>query len=132
MSRVKALPLLAMLASPATACAVAEDFAVSDVARGPIVVVAEVTGYRLGNKGGRLTLDVAEVWKGTAPGHLTARWGIALAEQPPGSWDGRPRKVIAALTHDGEGFDLVVQMCGSAWLVPDTPENRAEIRAALP
>ena len=125
------LPLLAMLSAPAAACAVAEDFSVADVARGPVVVVAEVTDYRVGNQGGRLTLDVAEVWKGNAPHHLTVRWGIAMADQPPEAWDERPRKVIAALSPDGQGFDLVVRICGSAHLVPDTPANRREIRAAL-
>ncbi len=125
------LAVLALLSSPAGACAVAETFAVSDVAWGPIVVVAEVTDYRMGNNGGRLTLDVTEVWKGRAPGHLTARWDHAMAEAPPETWDARPRQVIAALSHDGEGFDLVVQTCGSAHFVPDTPETRAIIRAAL-
>jgi hypothetical protein len=122
---------LCCLAAPAWACAVAEDFHPSDIAFGPIVVVAEVTDYRMGNHGGRLTLDVSEVWKGDAPGHLTARWGVAMAELPPEFWGERPRNVIAALRHDGQGFDLVVEVCGSAWLVPDTPEARADIRKAL-
>ena len=125
------LPLLMVLSQPADACAVAEPFAVADIALGPVVVVAEVTDYRIGNQGGRLTLDVAEVWKGSAPGHLTARWTVRMAEIPPETWDGRPHQIIAALAFDGQGFDLMVEICGSAWLVPDTPETRAEIRAAL-
>ena len=125
------LPLFAILSGPASACQFPAPFPVSDVALGPIVVVAEVTDYRMGNHGGRQTLDVAEVWKGRSPGHLTARWAVRLAEQPPETWDDRPRKVIAALTSDGQGVDLVVEPCGSAWLVPDTPETRREIRAAL-
>ncbi len=122
--------LLAMLATPAGACAVAEAFFVTDVAQGPVVVVADVTGYSLGQNGGLLSMTVSEVWKGTAPAHLTARWGIALAEAPPATW-GRPRQVIAALTPVGQGFDLVVQVCGQAHLVPDTPAARRDIRAAL-
>ncbi|MGQ0563821.1 MAG: hypothetical protein ACT4OK_01950 [Gemmobacter sp.] len=126
------LPMLAMLASPAGACAVAEEFLVTDVAFGPIVVAAEVTDYRVQKWRGRLTLDVTEVWKGAAPGHLTARWVTpGLSEPAPETWDDRPRRVIAALAHDGEGFDLVVETCGKAWLVADTPENRRDIRAAL-
>jgi hypothetical protein len=124
------LPLLALLSTPAGACAVAEDFSVSDVALGPVVVVATLTDYRIAQGQAFLTLDVTDVWKGSAPDHLTARWGISMAEQPPQAWD-RSTAVIAALTPNATRFDLVVEICGSAWLVPDTPEARAEIRAAL-
>ena len=125
------LPLLVILSGPASACQIPATFRVSDVALGPIVVVAEVTDYRMGNHGGRLTLDVTEVLKGRSPGHLTVRWGFSLAETPPETWDRRPRRVIVALSPDGQAFDLVVETCGQAWLVPDTPEARAEIKAAL-
>ena len=124
------LPLLVVLSGPAGACAVAEDFAVADVARGPVVVVADLTDYRIMQGEAFLTLDVTEVWKGTAPDHLIARWGISMAEQPPQTWD-RPTSVIAALVPTGQGFDLVIEMCGSAWLVAVTPETRRDIRAAL-
>ena len=124
------LALLALLATPASACAVPEEFSVSDLGLGPIVVVANVADYRLEDHEGIVTLDVSEVWKGTAPDHLIARWGVAMAEQPPQTWD-RPTAVIAALTVSEQGFDLVVEVCGSAWLVPDTPDTRRDIRAAL-
>jgi hypothetical protein len=127
-------PVLAVLGiltlQPAFACAVAEDFHVTDIAFGPVVVVASVTEYRVERGAGLLTLDVTEIWKGTAPGRLTARWGETMAELPPADWS-RPDSVIAAISPGAEGFDLVVRMCGSAHLVPDTPEARAAIRAAL-
>ena len=124
------LPLLAILATPAGACALPQRFALAHVAHGPVVVVANVTAYRLNGGEGLLMLDVSEVWKGIAPDHLTVRWQVKLAEPPPDTWD-RSRAVIAALSPTGQGFDLVVEICGSAWLVPDTPETRSIIRAAL-
>ena len=97
------LPLLMVLSQPADACAVAEPFAVADIALGPVVVVAEVTDYRIGNQGGRLTLDVAEVWKGSAPGHLTARWTVRMAEIPPETWDGRRTRLSPPSHLTGRG-----------------------------
>lgn len=124
------LSLLILLTSPANACAVAEDFHVTDVAFGPVVVVARVADYKVEKGFGVLLLEVSEVWKGQAPDSLTAHWGETMAELPPNDW-ARPDRVIAALVPTGTGFDLKVEMCGSAWLVPDTPENRSQVRAAL-
>lgn len=121
---------LSGLAAPATACAVAEDFFVTDIARGPIVVVAQITDYRRERGFGLMSLAVTEVWKGTAPATLVVRWGETMAEPPPDDWS-RPDRVIAALVQRDGGYDLAVEMCGSAWIVPDTPEARAEIRGAL-
>jgi hypothetical protein len=117
-------------ATPALPCALPEPFAVTDLAAGPIVVAATVTDYKVVLGEGTLTLDITNVWKGTAPARLTARWQVRLAEPPPETWN-RPATVIAALTPADAGFDLMVEMCGQAWLVPDTPKARAEIRGAL-
>ena len=127
---LSAVLLAALLAAPALACAVPEPFAVSDIAAGPVVVVATVADYSMAQGEGFVTLDVTDVWKGTAPAHLTARWEVKLAEPPPETWD-RPATVIAALALTEQGIDLVVETCGQAWLVPDTPEARAEIKGAL-
>ena len=121
---------LMCLGEPAFACALPEPFFVADIAAGPIVVVATVTDYRVSRTEAVLTLAVSEVWKGAAPDHLTARWTVKLAEPPPETWN-RPKAVIAALAPDGKGFELVVETCGQAWLVPDTPEARAEVHKAL-
>lgn len=123
---------LMFLASPSGACAVAEEFFHADLAQAPVVVVANLADYRRTDEAGMLTLDVAEVWKGNAPSHLTARWAPrGLSEPAPQTWDDRPRKVIAALIPTADGFDLLVEICGQAHLVPDTPEARVQIRAAL-
>lgn len=130
---IRAILVCLMTASPALACAVAEDFYPEDIARAQVVLLADVSGYTYERGAGTLTLDVAEVWKGEAPDRVTATWTESLAESPPEAWL-RPTRVIAAVRPQpaGGGFDLVVEICGAAYLIEATEANIAAVKGALP
>jgi hypothetical protein len=120
-------------APAARACAVAEPFAVADIAAWPVVVVGEVTAYRrTPTNEGAFTLVVSEVLKGAALDRAEVIWPLHMAEFPPDAWD-RPAQVVAALLppESGATYLLAVEMCGMAQLAEATAENLAAVRAAL-
>ncbi len=131
---IRAVLLSMMLTTPAMACAVRDEFFLADIASHPVVVLADVAGYAFDiREGGRLQLDVVEVWKGNAPDHLTAVWEHGMSDYPPADWDTLPTRIIAALSPgDGDAFTLVVEICGTAHFVDATEANAAAVKAALP
>ncbi len=122
-----------LLPLAARACAVAEPFAVADIAGWPVVVMGEVAAYARDATGeGHISLEVSEVLKGEAPARIEARWPVQMAEFPPDRWD-RPGQVLAAFLPSENGPDLVlaVEICGRAMLAEASAANLAEVRAAL-
>lgn len=130
---IRAVMLALLLPGTALACAVEEEFYVTDVARSPVVVLADVVGYGVRQGANTLDLSVTEVWKGEAPAQVTVFWVETMAELPPETWD-RPFRIIAGLrpTDRAGEYDLVAPLCGSAHLVEATPANIAAVTSALP
>jgi len=129
---IRAVLLWLSLSGPALACAVQEPFAVTDLANAPVLVRGQVTGYAYADHEGVITFRVTRILAGKAPATLILHWQADMAEMAPVTWDRPAAAILAARPpQDGQPWRLLVEMCGSAHLVPDTPQNLAAINAAL-
>ena len=131
LSRTWALALV--MPGAANACAREEPFAPSDLALDQLVFRAEVTDYALNQRQGRLTLRRVEGLAGDVPATLTVFWDVLMGDAPPETWDRSHAVIVGVIANEtGAFWQLVNPPCGTAHILPDTPENGALVRAALP
>jgi hypothetical protein len=115
------------------ACMVQAPFQPTDLAAGPVVLAGTVTAYhRDDDYSGHLTVALSALLKGEAPAIVELVWSPNLSETAPGLWDRGQSIILAAVPpQDGLGWQVAVELCGDAWILPDTPGYRAIVANAI-
>ena len=139
-----ALVCLALLVCPmaAHACEVPAPFAIEDIRNADAVFAGRLVDYRLivpavsapSEAFAVLTFDVDTVIKGQVSDTVQISWRnstYAVADE----WETRVPLLIAAFRHNSDPSEpelrLLQTMCGPAFALDDTPENRSSVRKAL-
>lgn len=139
-----ALAVFALIACPtvADACAIHAPFVLEDIRRADAVFTGRLAKYARIETGpptipvtyGHLTVDVDEVIEGRVPRRVELAWFNSTFGIP----DERPTDVpllIAAFQGEddmpGPVWRVLQSPCAPAFVLDDTPENRADVRKAL-
>lgn len=134
----------ALLPGASVACTVLSPFSVNSLSMADIILVGEVTGFKMIHQGpsaALVTVRVTDVLKGTAAADMVLIWNDGMAMGPfapraqgimvvgamaPG------RATDPAVPDFRPDLPMIVQpYCGDVWMQPATPALLAEVKALV-